>query len=159
MPSRKLLPAVPLPPQVGVPLAAAEVAKGIGENVAQAATAPIVGTRVEFEWDAERGEWKPLKKERTTNLNAVSLLVGGALVIGAAAVGQRGLRTGTVGLQTEYEYRIVEVGKKDRRVWATSPQQVRVKANQTLDATGRTRRRPQLRQRDSIADYQQIGGV
>jgi len=130
--------------------------------VVKALTTSIVSRRTTAVWDEERQEWVPEGREQAVNLTPAALLVGGLLGLGAAAVGQRAIRTGTVEPVRQKEWLIIrnfaELGMrgKKERVWTTldsSPAPEIVRAGDNVKETGRRRTRFALRKRDNVADY------
>src|SRR3990167_9527110 len=80
---------------------ASEAAEGAGQAIVKALTTPIHSRGVHEVWNDDTGEWVPDTRDKATNITPAGVLVGGLLALGAAAVAQRGIRTGTVTLKTQ----------------------------------------------------------
>lgn len=163
MGKRAIAKAVPIgPPQVMAAEVAAQEAASIGAGLVKAATTPIYSRKRTEVWDREREEWIPVEREREANITPAAVAVGGLLVLGAAAVAQRGLRTGVITTVTQNEY-IGRLGQaRDRKVWVDDgaqlpqPRTSSTGGTEVFTATGRTRERPSVRTRATIADYQPV---
>ena len=161
-----------------VPLIAAakagEVASSAGGAVAKAMTTPIISRKKIAMWDEANERWVPVSLESEANVTPAGLAVVGLLALGAAAVVQRATRTGTIEWVDETaEKRVLNPAHKawvEKRKafliehagepiiqadmdYASGPEPPRTVIAEV------TRKRPRIRSRDNMADYQPIGRV
>ena len=151
-----------------LPLAGAEVVGStLGQAIVKAATTPIAGRKTTAVWDTKTETWVPDTKESEVNITPVGVLVGGLLALGALAVGQRAIRTGTLTPVRQNEWLIIknfaELGERGKkvRVWideGNSPSPVIIEAGDNYKETGRKRLRARVRARDDVADYNPLLG-
>ena len=133
----------------------------LGGQLLQAAQTPLYKREKITTRENEYGEPVAIK----TEVAVPAWLVAFAALLGVGAA-QRGLRTGTVGLEQQTQWEITAPLPEDtfeggvphgktRKVWIPATDVIpNLLVGERGVRTGKTRGRPRLRTRDSIADYQ-----
>lgn len=157
--AKKRVAAAVVAPELAVPAAAVEQASGVGGAIVKAATTPFITRTRRERWDPESEQWVPDTRELGVNVTPVGVLAVGALGIGVAAVAQRGLRTGTLGLERVQEVEWISDADTafratGRKVWVVNSAELPdPKAQWSPTGRIRVKTRPVLRTREDIADY------
>lgn len=154
--TKKRVAAAVVAPELAVPAAVAEQASGVGGAIVKAATTPFITRTRRERWDPESEQWVPDTRELGVNVTPVGVLVGGLLTLGAAAALQRGVRTGTLQAHPEVQW----ANPAGKRVWVPEDNPAALDpAKGPWVATGKKRRRPVIRYRDNVADYQPFARI